>query len=76
MQKSALGIRSKRNFILTMQNIGKDMDGDDFNNNSGISLLAYGYPERVGIIHAAGEGIVPELAAGFIQSYMEARGLI
>lgn len=37
--------------------------------------LAYGYPERVGIIHAAGDGIVPQLAAEFIIASEEARGL-
>jgi len=37
----------------------------------GISLLADGYPERVAIIHAAGDGIVPQLAAEFIGAYMD-----
>lgn len=34
----------------------------------GIPLLAHGYPERVGIIHSAGDAIVPQVAATFIQT--------
>lgn len=36
----------------------------------GISLLADGYPERVGIIHCAGDAIVPQLAAEVIKATM------
>jgi DNA (cytosine-5)-methyltransferase 1 len=36
-----------------------------------IPLLAHGYPERVGIIHCAGDAIVPQVAAQFIKSFME-----
>ncbi len=34
---------------------------------SGICLLVNGYSERVGLLHAAGDGIVPALAARFIE---------
>lgn len=37
----------------------------------GVPLLVDGYPQRVGIIHAAGDGIVAELAAEFIEAYLE-----
>ena len=40
----------------------------------GIPLLADGYSERVGLIHAAGDAIVPQVAAGFIQAAYEAIG--
>lgn len=36
----------------------------------GIPLLAHGYPERVGVIHCAGDAIVPNLAAEFIKASM------
>jgi DNA (cytosine-5)-methyltransferase 1 len=36
-----------------------------------IPLLAHGYPERVGVIHSAGDAIVPQVAAEFISAYME-----
>jgi DNA (cytosine-5)-methyltransferase 1 len=35
-----------------------------------IPLLAHGYEQRVGVIHAAGDGIVPQVAARFIQATM------
>ena len=38
---------------------------------SGIRLLANGYPERVGLIHSAGDAIVAEVAAEFISAFME-----
>lgn len=38
----------------------------------GISLLVDGYPERVGLIHCAGDAIVPQVAANFIRSFIEA----
>lgn len=34
----------------------------------GIPLLANGYPERVGVIHCAGDAIVPQVAAEFIKA--------
>lgn len=37
---------------------------------SGIRLLAYGIPERVGLLRAGGNAIVPEVAARFIKAYM------
>lgn len=37
----------------------------------GIPLLAHGYPERVAIIHAAGDAIVPQVAAAFILAYRQ-----
>ncbi len=37
-----------------------------------IHLLADGHPERVGLLHSAGDAIVPQLAAGFIGCSMEA----
>lgn len=37
----------------------------------GIPLLVDGYPERMGIIHCAGDAIVSQLAAQFIKSFME-----
>lgn len=33
----------------------------------GIQFLVNGYPERDGLIHAAGDGIVPQVAAAFIK---------
>ena len=38
----------------------------------GLSLLAYGVPNRVGRICAYGNAIVPQVAAEFIKAYMEA----
>lgn len=37
---------------------------------SGIRLLAYGVPERVGLLAAGGNAIVPEVAARFIRATM------
>lgn len=37
-----------------------------------IPLLAHGYPERVGVIHCAGDAIVPQVAAEFITAFREA----
>jgi len=34
-----------------------------------IPLLVNGYPERVGVIHSAGDAIVPQLAAEFIKAF-------
>lgn len=36
----------------------------------GIPLLAHGYPERVGVIHCAGDAIVAQVAAEFIAATM------
>lgn len=36
-----------------------------------ISLLANGYPERVGVLHCAGDAIVPQVAAEFITAFKE-----
>ncbi len=36
----------------------------------GIPLLANGFPERVGVIHCAGDAIVPQVAAEFIKAAM------
>jgi len=36
-----------------------------------IPLLVDGYPERVGIIHCAGDAIVPQVAAEFIKAFVE-----
>jgi DNA (cytosine-5)-methyltransferase 1 len=41
-----------------------------------IRLLAHGIPARVGKLRALGNAIDPRPAAAFIQSYIEARGLI
>ena len=38
--------------------------------STGIRILAHGLPERVGLIHAGGNAIVPEVAARFIQATM------
>lgn len=43
---------------------------------SGIRLLAHGVSARVGKLRAAGNAIVPQVAAAFIESYCEAQGLI
>lgn len=40
---------------------------------SDIQLLAYGFPERIGLLHAAGNAIVPEQWARFIVAAEEAR---
>ena len=40
----------------------------------GICLLAHGYPERVGLLHCAGDAIVPQVAAGFIESFIDVVG--
>lgn len=40
-----------------------------------IHLLADGHPERVGLLHSAGDAIVPQLAAEFIECSMEAMGI-
>lgn len=37
---------------------------------SGIRLLAYGFPERVGLLRAGGNAIVPEVAARFVKAVM------
>ena len=41
-----------------------------------IPLLADGYPERVGVLHCAGDAIVPQVAAEFIGVFMDAQGII
>lgn len=40
-----------------------------------ICLLADGHPERVGLLHSAGDAIVPQVAAGFIECSLDAIGL-
>lgn len=42
---------------------------------SGTPLMANGYPNRVGILRIAGDGIVVAAAQAFIESYMQARGI-
>jgi DNA (cytosine-5)-methyltransferase 1 len=41
----------------------------------GIQPLADGLPGRVGILRGAGNAIVPQVAAEFINAYMEARSI-
>lgn len=38
---------------------------------SGTFPLAHGYPERVGLLHCAGDAIVAEVAKVFIESYLD-----
>jgi DNA (cytosine-5)-methyltransferase 1 len=46
-------------------------DGKARRVKSGIPLLDYGVPNRVGKLRAYGNAIVPQVAAEVIRSYME-----
>jgi hypothetical protein len=41
----------------------------------GLPIVAHGIPARVGKLRAAGNAIIPQVAAEFIQAYAEALGL-
>jgi len=49
------------------------IDGKARATQPGIFPLVNGYPNRVGILRAAGNAIVPQQAAEFIKAYMECR---
>lgn len=51
-------------------------DGKARRVGSRVRVLAAGIPGRVGILRGFGNAIVPEVAAVFIQSYLEARRMI
>ena len=43
---------------------------------SGIFPLAHGFPNRVGTLRGAGNAIVPQVAAAFIEAWRESKGIV